>query len=392
MKHLQIEDYIQAALIGFARTSGRRHWRFRPRFSVFICFSLVCLSACAPSEVLASTTTESKALDSISVITKTVDRQTVISGLGRVLPTAMLALRAQRSGKIQHSPIRLGQIVSANEAIGSLGGVALDARVVQARDQLTQAQASVKTAKREIEIDRKTLSYALSTKKTLLQGELALKTAIADQKSAQTALNALLAERVLRSPVQGVITQINQADGSFVQSGMTIAQIEPLNDLHLRATIYPTHADNKISQILPGMTGWFKPLGTDQKIAIRVQSILPLNPQNGALPVILQPVLNAASHQMPRGWQSGAMGTIKLDANKRTVIRVPTRALVLDQGHWWVLVWKDGHWQRQRVHIGDSYGSSTDITSGLSVGERVRVDQAYLAFHHQFSLRYQQPD
>lgn len=336
--------------------------------------------------------TQSKALDLISVLTKTVERQTVISGLGRVLPTVTLALRAQRSGQVRQYRLYLGQIVFANEIVGYLGGAGLDAHIAQASVEWARAQAEVKAAQHALEIDRKTMAYAQTTQKTLIQGELALKLATANQQRAKFALNAIEEERVLRSPTQGVVTQIDQADGSLVQPGMTIAQIVPLNDLQLRATFYPAEAGQEISQIHPGMTGWFQPLGSEQKMVIRVQSLLPLDPKNGALPVILQPVINAASQQMPRGWQSGAMGSIELDADQQTVIPIPTRALVLDQGQWWVLVWKDGIWQRQRVQIGSSHGPSTDIISGLSIGERVRVDQAYLAFHHQFSLRYQQPD
>ena len=392
MKQLIVEVHTQAALIGFARPSDRRHRRFRLGFAGVCLLCVGLLSARAPFAAPASMTTQSQALDPISVLTQTVDRQIVISGLGRVLPTVTLALRAQRSGQIQQSRLHLGQIVSASEIVGFLGGAGLDAQIAQASVEWTRAQAEVKAAQRALEIDRKTLAYAQTTQKTLIQGELALKLATANQQRAQSALNALQEERVLRSPTQGVVTQIDQAEGSLVQPGMTIARIEPLKDLQLRATFYPTEAGQATSQIHPGMTGWFQPLGSGQKIAIRVQSLLPLNPQNGALPVILQPVINAASHQIPSEWQSGAMGSIELDANQQTVITIPTRALVLDQGQWWVLVWQEGHWQRQRVHIGSSHGSSTDIISGLSAGERVRVDQTYLAFHHQFSLRYQQPD
>jgi RND family efflux transporter MFP subunit len=392
MKPLIVAVHTPAGLNGFARSSGRWLWRLQFRFSGVCLLCVGLLPIWAPLAAPASMTSQSQALDSISVLTQTVDRPTVISGLGRVLPTVTLALRAQRSGQIQQSRLHLGQIVSAREIVGYLGGAGLDAQIARASVEWTRTQAEVKAAQRALEIDRKTLAYAQTTKKTLIQGELALKLAMANQHRAQSALNALQEERVLRSPTQGVVTQIDQAEGSLVQPGMTIARIEPLNGLQLRATFYPAEAGQATSQIHPGMTGWFKPLGSGQKIAIRVQSLLPLDPQNGALPVILQPVIHATSHQMPRGWQSGAMGSIELDANQQTVIPIPTRALVLDQGQWWVLVWQEGHWQRQRVHIGSSHGSSTDIISGLSAGERVRVDQTYLAFHHQFSLRYQQPD
>jgi len=373
-------------------------WPFvrRPLFSrLFLLYSCV-LFAFVTTAVQATTVTLPTKRDanhvSDSVLAQAVVRSEAISGLGRVLPAAILTLRVNLAGQIQNSTLTLGQIVSADEVVGYLGGVTLNAQIEQAKARLAQEAARAKAASRVVDIDRDTLKYQLSTRKDLIHAELALDLANADMDSAQSALNTLQQERVLRTPTQGVVTRLEQINGSRVQPGMAIAQIEPIDDLRLRADFYPTQAADVFSQIRPGMRGWFTPLGSRQKIAVQVDSILPMDAHDGALPVIFRPVITPDATPIPVGWQSGVMGSIVLNGNSQTVIPIPTRALILERGQWWVLIRKQGGWHRQSVEIGTSYGETTDVIKGLSIGERVLVDQAYLEFHRDFSLRYQQPD
>lgn len=327
-----------------------------------------------------------------SVLAQAVVRSEAISGLGRVLPAAILTLRVNLAGQIQNSTLALGQVVSADEIVGYLGGVTLNAQIEQAKARLAQETARAKAASREVDIDRDTLKYQLSTRKKLIHAELELGLANADMDSAQSALNTLQQERVLRAPTHGVVTRLEQINGSRVQPGMAIAQIEPIDDLRLRADFYPTQAADVFSQIRSGMRGWFTPLGSSQKVAVQVDSVLPMDAHDGALPVIFRPVITPDATPIPVGWQPGVMGSVVLNGDSQTVIPIPTRALILERGQWWVLIRKQGGWHRQAVDIGASHGETTDVIKGLTIGERVLVDQAYLEFHRDFSLRYQQPD
>lgn len=365
---------------------------FRRLFLLCACLLFAFVPTVVQAETIVSPTKRDANNVPGSVLTQAVVRSEPISGLGRVIPTAILMLRANLAGQIQNSTLALGQIVSADEIVGYLGGPILNAQIEQAKARLAQETARVKAASREVDIDQKTLKYQLSTRKTLLHAELALGLANADRDSAQSALNTLQQERVLRAPTHGVVTRLEQINGSRVQAGMAIAQIEPIDDLRLRADFYSTQAADVFSQILPGMRGWFTPLGSHRKITVQVDSVLPLDAYDGALPVIFQPVITPNTTLIPGEWQSGVMGTVVLNGTSQTVIPIPTRALILERGQWWVLIRKQGSWQRQAVEIGTSHGETTDVIKGLSSDERVLVDQAYLEFHRDFSLRYQQPD
>lgn len=334
--------------------------------------------------------------DGKCIRTHVVERAQMITGFGQILPTAVLTLRASLTGEIQNTKLALGQKVFAHQIVGYLGGPIIDGQIKQAIIESAQQAARVKAAARAVEIERHTLKDQLSTQTTLLRAEQALDAAKADWARAKAAQKRLQQARVLRAPAAGVVTSIAQTNGSLVQPGKAIAQIEPTEDLRLRARFYPLPAAQQFGSIHPKMPGWFTPVGSTQKIAVEVDSVLPLDAQDGAVPVMLQLAKTPAAPTDAGTWGSNVAGTVELIGDAHKVTPIPTRALVLEHGQWWVLVRKAGqkedHWQRQAVAIGESHGEMTDVTAGLSADEQVLVDQAYLEFHRHFGLRYQQPD
>jgi len=113
--------------------------------------------------------------------------------------------------------------------------------------------------------------------------------------------------------------------------------------------------------------------------------------QVGLLPVT-SPVGGDGRAQLARAWRSGMWGTVTLTGTTRSLIEVPTRALILDRAHWWVLVWTPQGEERRQVVPGDTHGWMTAIASGLDAGERVVVENAYLEFHRGISRHYLPPD
>ncbi|MGA7801920.1 MAG: hypothetical protein WCC36_14025, partial [Gammaproteobacteria bacterium] len=91
-------------------------------------------------------------------------------------------------------------------------------------------------------------------------------------------------------------------------------------------------------------------------------------------------------------WHNGESGTVTLEGASRTLVAVPTEALILDGGRWWVLVHTGGGNHRQVVVPGPSRGEWTTIERGLQPGTAVVVQNAYLEFHRQVSRHYQPPD
>ena len=74
------------------------------------------------------------------------------------------------------------------------------------------------------------------------------------------------------------------------------------------------------------------------------------------------------------------------------MMAVPTRALILDRARWWVLVRTPQGDRQQQVVPGPTSGWTTCIARGLSPGDQVVVENAYLEFHRRIAQRYTPPE
>ena len=351
----------------------------------------LCLGLLASPLVFAAHRIDLSAISSpdagMSVRTHVVNRSSVLSGFGRVFSAGTMTLRASVTGEIEDSTMQLGQSVSTGQRLAVIGGREFAAQVQQARAKFADAQ--VHTMSALVAATRGARNDHSSTTQTLLQAEQALDKVKAAEVRARMALGALLQNQVLRAPVSGTVTRLYQVQGSRVTPGMAIVRIEPREGGQLLARFFPSQdAGFPVTDIQPGLRGWFLPNGQSARIPVQIVSVLPMDADDGALPVVLCTEPGSSAQ-----WQPGMAGTVMLIApHPIEVVPVPTRALILEQGQWWVLVEKDGHWQRQVVTLGASHGQETDVLRGLAAGTRVLVDQAYLKFHQNFGLRYQQPD
>ncbi len=152
--------------------------------------------------------------------------------------------------------------------------------------------------------------------------------------------------------------------------------------LWLKASFYGTD----INSLRAGLAGSFAPERGGAPVKVRVCSVFDLLEPDGGRAVAMVAVGTSP------GWLSGQLGAVTLKGPSRTLAAVPTRALVLDRGRWWVLVRTPKANVPRAVVPGPSRGWLTFIESGLSPGEEVVADDAYLEFHRNIAGSYQPPD
>jgi RND family efflux transporter MFP subunit len=299
----------------------------------------------------------------------------------RVGPVAVMPLRAATAGVVSGLKVLPGDSVRAGQKLAELGGPEVAALLAQREAAAKSAQADLASAQKSLAIQRQNVAVRLSTQQTLLQAESAAADAKTRLESAQATLRALRQLIEVTSPTDGTVLTIDAADGERVDTGQSLLTLQPASRLWLKADYYG--AD--IGAVHVGISGEFFPLG-GAAIPVKVSSIFgPLKP-DGARSVGL-----FATTPTPR-WLNGEFGTLKLNGGKRSLPAVPTRALILDRGQWWVLVHTPKGDHAQAVTPGPARGWQTFIEKGLKPGDQVVAENAYLEFHRSISKTYQPPD
>ena len=123
-----------------------------------------------------------------------------------------------------------------------------------------------------------------------------------------------------------VATDSRSVPGTVVREGRV--RLPPRHALWLRAVFY----GKDIVALHPGMAGVFRSATGGKPTPVTVRKVIkPLRLDGG------RGVVCAPTNAEPE-WFNGAVGTLQLDGPRRNWAAVPTEALILDGGRWWVLL------------------------------------------------------
>jgi RND family efflux transporter MFP subunit len=317
----------------------------------------------------------------------TVRAQTVtpaLSAYGQVEPIAIVQVRAVNPGTLSRLRVVPGSVVAAGEALARIEGPRMQS-VLTAREQtLRSAQAREDTARQSLEIVRHQLAAQLATRQAVDAAQSDLAAARAAVQTADARLREVQALQTVRAPTAGTVIAVQAADGEQTTSGQTILTLQPAGRLWIRATYYG--ADAALLRV--GMTGRFQRSDDGEAIPVKVASIFSSIAADGGRRVGLV----ATSPVFPAWWVDGQWGTVTLEGPSHHMIVVPTTALILDRGQWWVLVHTPQGDKPQQVVPGPTRGWQTWIASGLQSGQQVVVQDAFLEYHRSIARSYLPPD
>lgn len=324
----------------------------------------------------------------LAASTVTVKPQTVVPqvrAFARVAPITDATLLAASDGRLEQLDVVPGSMLRSGQHIGRLGGTRV--RAIMARDQaLLDAARDDEAARRDtLAIIRARLLQHLSTRQDLDRAIDALGRARAQRVTAEGRLRTDRALSTLRAPATGTVMVVLAHPGERVHAGQALLRMQPDDALRLEAAFYASSARR---QVHVGMPGRFVPDDGSPAIRVRVAQLPPRLRADGGQPVILVP----AAHEPAHAWVSGETGTVSLEGHPAQHFLVPTRALILDRGHWWVLVRTSTGDRRQSVTPGTRRDGQTVILDGLRSGMVVIVDHAYSRFHRDIAHRYQVQD
>lgn len=301
---------------------------------------------------------------------------------GQVEPVTVVPVSAAETGVIKGLKVRPGAHVRAGEELAQLSGPATSSLLLQSNADVRSAKAQLAAAAKSLLIERQQLPSHLTTRQAVHQAESAQAQARTALDNAQSKLNAIHQMMALTAPANGIVLTLATADGALVSPGQTVLTLQSAGGLWLQAMYYG--AD--LAKIRVGMRGSFAPSDGSEAIPVRVVSIPGTIVAGGGESIALEPT------HLRSAWLSGEAGTVTLRLRARKVVEVPTRALIVNQGKWWVMVHTKKGNHPQQVVPGPAEGWNTFIESGLAPGTEIVVKDAYLLFHSGIAGQYQPPD
>jgi len=305
-----------------------------------------------------------------------------LRAFARVQPVADANVRAGLDGRLEHLLVVPGSHVQAGQRIGMLGGIQVRARLTSDHAQLAAARSEEQSLSDALAIQRRRLAQHLSTRADVDRAIGNLAHARARRVDAQQHLDADRELAILRAPANGAVIAVHAQDGERIRAGQALMLIQPDAALWLMASVYDPRAR---AQLHVGMHGQFRPDDGSAAIAVRLVQLPPRLHADGGQPIAMVRDGKAA----PATWTNGETGTVIMRGRAEKRLMVPTRALVLDRGHWWVLLETGQGARQQQVTPGDRVGDSTVIMRGLRAGQKVVVDHVYRRFHNAIAQHYQ---
>ena len=285
----------------------------------------------------------------------------------RVVAKATVTIRTAATGVVGQLQVLPGTRVHAGELLATLGGADFTSRLRTAKSELI-------AARHDLKITRQKFPH-FSTAKDIADARAAFITA-------QAELTRIKAAGRITAPCDGLVVTRNAASGDRLAAGRRLLTLQPTDTLWLEAAYY----GNAIQRIHPGMRGKFTPSAGGAAIPVKVVTRFTAMSADGGDTVWLM-----ATEPSP-GWRNGQYGSLLLTGHIRRQVAVPTRALIMNQGHWWVLL-ASGHGLTPREVIpGPARGWRTFIAQGVNAGDKVVVDDAYLLFHRNIANSYLPPD
>ncbi|HKI69280.1 MAG TPA: efflux RND transporter periplasmic adaptor subunit [Verrucomicrobiae bacterium] len=320
--------------------------------------------------------------DTNVVVARAVTITNQFESYAQVEAVALLPVRAAESGVVVGLKALPGTSVKAGQKLAALGGPEIKKSLTQAEATANGARTNLLGARKLLAIRQEQLASHLATQEMLLQAESALAQSQAAFHAARAQLQSLHQTITLQAPFDGIVLTLNATDGERVNAGETILTVQPSDQLWLKAAYYETDA----AAIRVGMTGQFTPANGGEPVSVKVSTVFGAMKPDGGEAVGL-----VATTPSP-GWLNGEFGTVTLNGRTRSMVPVPTRALILDKGKWRVLVRTPQGNRPQEVIPGPTRGWQTFIQNGLQPGSEVIVENAYLEFHHDISKNYQPPN
>ncbi|RID99187.1 efflux RND transporter periplasmic adaptor subunit [Simplicispira hankyongi] len=291
-----------------------------------------------------------------------------VSGAVRAVQSA--TIKARVAGELQDLNLREGDAVHAGQVVARIDATETQARVRQAQQQADAARAQVAISQRQFDNNQALVAQGFISKTALDTSQASLDAAKASYQAGVAAADVArksLADTVLKSPIDGFVSQRLVQNGERVAVDARILEVVDLSKLEVEALVPAADA----AQVRVGQTASLQLEGTHDGLQARVVRISP-SAQTGtrAVPVYLA-IDNTTA--LP-GLRQGVYLQGTLAAGTQQALAVPLDAVRTDQAEPYLQVAESGQVAHHVVRLGARTlmdGATWVAVQGVAEGAQV---------------------
>lgn len=302
---------------------------------------------------------------------RTVAATVLATGILRLRVGAEVRVGAQLSGIVEKLNVIVGSKISKGDVIATIDARGLEARLAQARAQISVVAEELKRAEVELarseQLDRQRLVARSDVEDKALavsEARARLEKARRDAAVVETDLNYA----VIRSPISGTVASVSTQEGETVAASFTtptFATIIEDGALELIALVDETDIGN----VTPGNPVSFTVEAYPaEEYTGRAERVAPKG-------TIISGVVNfevMIRIESPLGLLKPDMtANVSIRTAEREALVLPSAAVQRDDQGRFVLVEQDGQLKRREVTAGARDAGVTEIRQGVGVADRV---------------------
>jgi RND family efflux transporter MFP subunit len=317
--------------------------------------------------------TEAQAVPTVALVAPThVENHSGLDLPGRLEAYIRAPIYARVPGYLKSWRYDIGSKVKAGDVLAEIDTPDLDQQLMQARADLSVAEANAKLAQISAERWQSLAGTDAVAKQDVDQRTFALNANIAQVKAAQANVDRLIAEegfKRLLAPFDGIVTARETDIGALINVGATGgAQLFVVSDTR-KLRVYVNVPQNDVPNVPPGTKATIRvPEHPDRTYSGTVESSAQAVDPNSGTTLMQLIVDNSAGEMMP-----GDYASIRLQvASAPGVLSVPSSALIFDaKGLSIATVGPGNRVLLKPVAIERDLGTVVELASGLSPDDRV---------------------
>ncbi|MFN7366038.1 MAG: efflux RND transporter periplasmic adaptor subunit [Alphaproteobacteria bacterium] len=284
-------------------------------------------------------------------------------------PTGYARLQATQTARVINHPdypLPLpGQAVKAGQVILAVAPTLTTIESTDQKNALYKAESEITQRRKEVGRLEKLGQYA--AKKDLENAQAELERAL---KQKDEITNGTFKPELLRSPIDGFISDLHVRPGEIVTSDKTIAEVVDPNKLLVEALVFDPDIAN---QIVGGYI--FSPLKPLKTINVKILGISPkVDREDQAIHIQLKP--DKIDSNIKLDMTVEVVGELK---ETQPTLVIPQKAIAEDATGTWIFVHTNPEtFEARKIRIRRQVADMVEIEEGLLPGERVVIEGAYL--------------